>query len=171
MLSSENLVPFTKERFSLWLHLQKNVPSHYPEHYPAKEKMLRIVIWSIFLEPNWKPFFWLSYFYFFTQRFLILYLQVSLLAWLSGSPRPWPAWWSEGVPSSWSQFQSAATAIQPTNGPIWPVLFPIHTHWPTIAGWFVQWTSAGSQHWSSIRFRFFKKAQWSKIDNPVQKFN
>ena len=53
MLSSENLMPFTKgslmsERFSLWLHLQKNVPNHNPKYYLANEKMLRIVIWPIF---------------------------------------------------------------------------------------------------------------------------
>ena len=27
------------ESFSLGLHHLKNVPNHYPEHYPSKEKM------------------------------------------------------------------------------------------------------------------------------------
>ena len=31
-------------------HLQKKVPNHYPEHYPPKGKMPRIVIWHLFLE-------------------------------------------------------------------------------------------------------------------------
>ena len=32
------------EIFSLWLKSSKNVPNHFPEHYPHKEKMLRVVI-------------------------------------------------------------------------------------------------------------------------------
>ena len=28
----------------------KKVPNYAPEHYPLKEKMLRIVIWHFFLE-------------------------------------------------------------------------------------------------------------------------
>jgi len=31
-------------------HIQKNVPNHYPEHYPPKENMLSIMIWHPFLE-------------------------------------------------------------------------------------------------------------------------
>ena len=40
---------------------------------------------------------------------MILYLQVSLLAWLRGSPRPRAAQWLEGVviwPTFWSQIQN-----------------------------------------------------------------
>jgi hypothetical protein len=29
-------------------YIQKNVPNHYPEHYPPKENMLSIVIWYFF---------------------------------------------------------------------------------------------------------------------------
>ena len=34
----------------------ENEPNNYPEHYPPKEKMLKIVIWNIFwkMEPNEK---------------------------------------------------------------------------------------------------------------------
>ena len=38
------------ESFSLWLKSSKNGAENYPEHYPSKEKMLRIVIWHLFLE-------------------------------------------------------------------------------------------------------------------------
>ena len=38
------------ERFSLWLKSPIECVKHYPEHYPFKEKMLRIVIWHILLE-------------------------------------------------------------------------------------------------------------------------
>ena len=41
------------ESFSLCLQSHKNVPNHYPELYPTKEKMLRIVVGTFFgrLEP------------------------------------------------------------------------------------------------------------------------
>ena len=38
------------ESFSVWLKSKKKVPNHSPEHYPPKEKMLRRVIWHLFLE-------------------------------------------------------------------------------------------------------------------------
>ena len=46
------------ESFSLMLHLQKNVPIHYPEHYLHKQKMLKIVILHnvLEMEQKWKPF-------------------------------------------------------------------------------------------------------------------
>ena len=48
-----NSTAFTKgglisKPFSLWL--QKKVPNYYPDYYPPKEKMLRIVICHLFLE-------------------------------------------------------------------------------------------------------------------------
>ena len=40
--------------FSLRLHLQKNVPIHYPEQYLPKQKMLKIVILHNVLEMETK---------------------------------------------------------------------------------------------------------------------
>jgi hypothetical protein len=36
------------ESFSLWLKSPKKGVKNYPEHYPLKEWMLRIVIWYLF---------------------------------------------------------------------------------------------------------------------------
>jgi uncharacterized Fe-S cluster-containing radical SAM superfamily enzyme len=39
------------ESFSLWLKSQKKkVPNYCPEHYPRKEKTLRVVIWHPFFK-------------------------------------------------------------------------------------------------------------------------
>ena len=40
------------ESFSLWLKSPKKGAKNYPEHYPSKENMLRIVIWH-FLGEIW----------------------------------------------------------------------------------------------------------------------
>ena len=44
--------------FSRWLQSSKNAPNPYPELYPDKEKILRIVLGTFFgkLEPKWKTF-------------------------------------------------------------------------------------------------------------------
>ena len=36
------------ESFPIWLKSQKNVPNHYLLYYPLEEKVLRIVILSLF---------------------------------------------------------------------------------------------------------------------------
>ena len=38
------------ESFSHWLKSLKKGTKNYPGHYPPKEKMLRIVIWHLFLQ-------------------------------------------------------------------------------------------------------------------------
>ena len=54
MFSKEGLI---SETFSIL------VSNHYPDHYPPNEKMIKIVIWNLFLkfEPSWKNFLRLSH--------------------------------------------------------------------------------------------------------------
>ena len=41
---------FFSESFSLWLKSPNKGAKNYPERYPAKEKMLKTVIWHFFME-------------------------------------------------------------------------------------------------------------------------
>jgi hypothetical protein len=38
------------KKYELFFKYPKNIPNHYPEPYPPKEKMLRTEIWNTFLE-------------------------------------------------------------------------------------------------------------------------
>ena len=66
-------------------NLPKSVPKNYPEHYPSKEKMLRIVIWHIFLKigAKVKNILRLSHLYKGMKH---------LVGWISDS-RPWSFFW------------------------------------------------------------------------------
>ena len=57
LLNLQDLMIMCKRLLNLrkFSHPPKNVSNYYPEHYPTKETMLRIVIWHIFwrIEPKW----------------------------------------------------------------------------------------------------------------------